>query len=205
MSDILNADKALVIPSGNGTNSPIVLDMRNIYKTEARLFEIQSLTKAKSSEFLYVVIQALSETKRHMATINLELLRAKQELRKVRAIIILDEVPEVLKAMGGTSSKSPMGSEDFRESLVNKSQQYQVVTDRVYQINASLEIMEAKAESFKMSYFVAMNVARGVDVAANISGGVDGEDPGSYSEQEKAQNFVNKVNKPTNGFGNAKF
>lgn len=209
---ILGVDKALVVPAGNGTDKPTVLDMSGIVKASARLIELQSVTRMKAGELLYTFISAWRDAKRYMAAVSRQLTRAKRRVKEVRAIVVLDKVPDELTRRGLASARSPAGSEDLRDSVVARDPEYQAASDIVEQLAAIVECLDIEAETFKMAYF---SINKLIDPhertnSSATSGGTGEDDVGAFTQDEKVEEFVNKhaaVNPKNydNGFGAPKF
>jgi hypothetical protein len=205
MAELLLSADALVVPSSTGR--PHTFDMRKIHKAESRLVEMNGITKAKAGELLYTVIDAFGDAKDYHATLKGEFGRCKQKLRSVRGVIVLDKAPDELKAKGLSSARSPAGSEDLRDSVVNTNTDYMFWADVLAQVEVASDRMEAKVEKLKMAYYAISDLIKGPDVRRDTSGGVGDDAPGSLSRSEQTQQFVEeqatKKNYPK-GFGAAK-
>lgn len=203
MSDLILNEDALVVPKVGG--APVVFDMRKIHRAEARLCELASITRPKAGELLHTFIDAWGDARDYLATLRGEFGRAKQKLRSVRGAIVLDEAAETLKAKGLASSRSPAGSEDLRDAVVNTSKSYLEATDLLAQIEAAVETMDGKTEKLKMAYFAVNKLIDGPAPNRDLSGGAGDDDPGSMSRHEKVEQFVKdtarSAGKYTGGFG----
>jgi hypothetical protein len=196
---ILGADMALMFPSGNGLDKDVVLDLRTVYKAEARLIELQAVTRVKAGELLHCFITAWKEAREHLARANKQLVVAKRRLKEVRAEVVLDRALDVLKEKGLVSSRSPSGSEDLREAVVVTSKAYQGASERVEAIGAVAELLEIKAETFKMAYFAVNKLLDPMDrTGAATSGGAGNDDVGTFTEAERVEDFVSKQSAPLN-------
>ncbi len=191
MSEILLSADALTVPRAQGQG--LILDMRRIHRAEARLFELQSVTRAKAGELLHCFIEAFSEAKANLAQLRGEYGRAKQLTRRVRGRIVLDRAIEVLKARGLVRAASPAGSEDLRDSVVEDDPEYVEAFDRFCQVEAAMEHMEGKVETIKMAYFSVSELIKGTDLTRrDTSGGVGDDDPGSFTRTEKIKQFIDQ-------------
>ena len=192
MSDLLLSADALIIPSSEGR--AITLDMRKVHKAESRLVELNGITKAKAGELLYCFIEAFGEAKDHLATLRGEYGRAKQRVRRARGVIVLDKAADKLKDKGLARAAAPAGSEDMRDACVDTDEIYQKVHDQFCQVEAAVESMEGKVEKLKMAYYSVGELIKGPDFARrDTSGGAGDEEPGSYTQREKIQRFVEEV------------
>jgi len=191
---VLSAKQALVVPRADGS-APYVFDMRPIFKAEARLVELQGITKFKANELVVAFINACDESKKFLSILNGELLRAKEQLKYVRGIVVLDRAVDVLKSKGlvSSSSKSPAGSEDLRDAVVHTDKEYKEAVDRLAQVTAAAEYMDGKVEKMRMAYFCANAANKDLrEVTRDTSGGTGEEEVGAFTSQEKMERFVNE-------------
>lgn len=191
MSELLLSHEAMTVPSAKG--KPHVFDMRRIHKAEARLIELANVTRLKAGELLYVVIDAFGDARNHLATLKMEFGASKQRLRTVRGIIVLDRVQDALKVKGLASARSPAGSEDLRDAIVNTDPEYLETADKLNQVEAAMEHMEGKVKKLEMAYFAINSLTKTQDAKKDTSGGVGDDDPGAMTQTEKVQQFVNSV------------
>lgn len=214
MSDlILGANEALVFPSGNGIDAPVALDLRTVFRAETRLIELQAVTRAKAGELLHTFIEAWKEARTAQARASNQCVVAKRRLKEIRAEVVLDRALDILKDKGLVSTRSPSGSEDLREAVVVRDRSYQAASERLEQIQAVVELMEIKAETFKMAYFAVNKLVDPVDRTSGsaTSGGTGTDEPGAFTDEERVREFVNKQSAPLNpkaytgtGFGSPK-
>jgi hypothetical protein len=192
MSDVLLLSRdALTVPSSKG--KPHVFDMRRIHKAEGRLIELANVTRLKAGELLYAVIDAFGEARNHLAVLRMEFGASKQKLRTIRGIIVLDRVQEVLKVKGLANTRSPAGSEDLRDGVVNTDPDYLEAADNLSQVEAAMEHMEGKVKKLEMAYFAINSLTKNQDAKKDTSGGVGDDNPGAFTQQEKVERFVNSV------------
>lgn len=209
MGEILDPKQALQFPAGDG-GQDVVLDLRDMYTAKARLVELQAITRLKAGELLHTFIRAWSDTAKMAKLAERHLTRAKRKLKEVRAVVILDRVPDKLKERGWSTARSPVGSEDIRDSVVAIDADYQKASDRLEQIQAAVAFLDIEAETFKMAYF---SINKLIDpherVQNDTSGGLGESEPGAMTDSEKVEEFVTKhsIVKTQNyraGFGPAK-
>jgi hypothetical protein len=199
---VLESDKALVFPSGSDASKHVVLDMTDVYRAEVRLVELKGVNRQRAGELVYTFIEAWDRAKQYLSTASIELLRAKQRVRNIRAAIVLDSSIEVLKKKELVSSRSPAGSEDLRESVVNSDPQFQEATERVYQIQAVVEILDSQVEKFRMAYFSINKLLDPYQPPPSISGGTGLDDVGAMTETEKVRDFT-ETRSNTKSYGSA--
>lgn len=151
MSDMLETRREIVVPRGNGTGG-IVLDMTNVYIAEGRIQEVAFVTPHKAPELLSTFNVTFLELTRHITKLDYERNVAKRVANKMRAIILLDRVPAILKERGLATAKSPAGSEDLRQAILDIDEPYQTACDRVDQITAIMKLLQGKLTSIEMAY-----------------------------------------------------
>jgi hypothetical protein len=207
---ILGADKALVVPRGSGNGKPLVFNLTGVFKAESRLIELQAVTRLKAGELTHAFLTAWRDASTYCKEVKAEFVRGKRAVREARAVVVLDRVQDVLKDKGLSSARSPAGSEDLRDSVVALDKDYQAAAERLEEIEAAMDYLEIKAETFKMAYFSVDKLLDPSDkTKREFSGGAGTDDPGALTEDEKLDEFVAKVstnNKQyqTSGFGPAK-
>lgn len=199
MSDIVLSQDTCVLPPVRPGDKPIVCDMRRVNRARSRLFELASLTTAKAGELLATFIEAWGDARRYATTAQREFSRAKQRLREVRATVVLDKAPDELKRRGLASTRSPAGSEDLRDGVVNSDPDYQRAADLVAYAEALAQYLGDIAEELKMAYFTANKLVdpRG-DARRETSGGTGDDEPGALTETERAEAFVRKHSNQNN-------
>lgn len=200
MSELLLSAEALVVPVRPGSK-PLALDMRKIHKAEARLVELNGLTREKAGELIYTFVDAWDDARSKLTAITFEYALAKQHLRSIKALVILDRAADVLKEKGVKSS------EDTRTAVVDTDKDYQTAYDLLQQIEAARQSMEDKAEKLKMAYFSVHKLIEPFQAKKSFSGGAD-DDPTEETPGERVQKFISENTKPQNyvkGFGGAKY
>lgn len=205
-SELIMRDDALVVPSVSG--QPLVIDMRRIHKAEARLVELQSVTKAKAGELFHCFIEAFGDARKSAAQLRGEYGKVKQRTRQVRGEVVLTRAVDKLKERGLVSVRSPAGSEDMRDAVVENDAAYIKIFDQFCQVEAVLEDMEGRVEKLKMAYYAISELIKGTDLSKrDVSGGVGDDDPGAQTRKEKLNDFVNQHSSDDNatyeefGFG----
>lgn len=208
MSDfILGANEALVFPSGNGKDAPVVIDLRTVFAANARLHELNNVTRTKGGDLLRTFIEAYRDARLAAGRAQAQLIIAKRKVKEAKAEVILDRAVEALKAKGYITPRSPSGSEDLRDSVVTRDVTYQGVVERMEKIEAAVTFMGDWVEVMKMAYFAVNKLIDPVEKQTSLSGGTGTDEPGAFTESERVTEFVQKqtVSKPQNyagtGFG----
>lgn len=148
----------LVVPRGLPGIDPLKLNVGSILEVESRIQEIAIVTPVKAPELISAFNKAFSEITEMIAKVRYEYRVAEANVDKVRAICIIDRVPQILQEKGLTSAKSPMGSEDVRSSILALDTEYQAAQERVIQIQCMLEFLEGKAKAIDKAYMAVKAV-----------------------------------------------
>lgn len=190
MSQLYLSTEVLVIPTVDGKGATV--DMKNIHKARARIHELAAMTRAKAGEFLAMLIRASREARDGRGLVKVHFGAWKKKLRKIRGEVILDRGPEKLKEKGLASTRSPAGSEDLRNALVDTDEKYDEAQDNLLKVEAALDHLENTVEELSMAYFSAQALIKGFEPSRSTSGGVGDDNPGELSEVERAQEFTKK-------------
>lgn len=192
MSELYLSADVLVVPSVHDDTKPLSLDMKTIHKAEARIHELAFITKAKAGEFVAFMTQAHREARDHRAEVKREWGRWKQRLKTLRGLVVLDRAPTILKQKELASSRSPAGSEDLRDSVVNTDAEYIRAVDKTLQVEAAFDLLDTKVETLRMAYFSAHALTKDFESKRDLSGSAMSDDPAAPDQVEVVQNFVNK-------------
>lgn len=138
------------IPSLSG--SIIQIDLSDILKTERRIHEVALVTGQKAPELLAAFNVAYSDLSDHIARMHLELIGSKRETERRRSVLLLDIVPTELQKRNLTNGRSPTGSEDLRNAVINQDEEYIKLADRVDQITAYIQLLSDKRRSIEHAY-----------------------------------------------------
>lgn len=142
----------LVVPRGLPDLSPLRLDLGEINTVESRIQEVAFTNPVKAPELLAVFNKAYSDLVGIISSVEYEFQMAKKHANEVRAIILIDKVPGILKEKGLSSAKSPTGSEDMRQAILDMDKDYSAAQDKVIQLKCILSLLEGKQKSIDMAY-----------------------------------------------------
>ena len=146
---LLQTETAIVCPT---VGQPIVIDLSGVYRIERRIQEIAFVTSAKAPELLATFNEAYLYLHKYVTLLKYELVRATREANKVKSVILLDRVPQILESKGLTNGKSKAGSEDLRNAILDQDEEYQNALDKTQQIRCIIELLTGKLEGFEMGY-----------------------------------------------------
>ena len=146
-----NSTQMIIAPT-DPSGSTISLDLGPIYRAEARVAEVQAVTLAKAPELLSVFNKAYLDLSKMIRYLEGEYLRALRIAKKRRSVIILDEAREILVAKGLATTRSPGGSADLREALLDGDDEYQLLQERAETIQVYRELLNDKRKGIEMAY-----------------------------------------------------
>jgi hypothetical protein len=176
------------VPSGTPGSGMLELDLTEVVKLESRKDEVASVTKTKSAELLRAMEKGYSALSRYLPKVQLELTRAKSAADERKAVVLLDEVPEILKAKGLARASQPGGSVDQREAILALDKEHQALRETVAQLDALYELLRGKQKGFEMAYHSIKKLYGDADrygTSAGTYGGI--QDGVGAGEEESAQ------------------
>ena len=153
----LTPDGALVVPNGTAGRKPLCFDLRSIVKAETRLFEVQSVTRAKSAELLHTYNDAWGNARKIVATLLEHLDTAKHRIKELQSVLILDKIPELAKAKGLKETA------DVREALLYTQPDFLKLCETRDKIVAAERHMTVKVDQFERAYFTVQTIVKGAD------------------------------------------
>jgi len=150
MSDqLLYTNTEIVCPiNGKGT----VIDLLKVYETEGRIQEVAFVTPAKAPELLARFNESYLYLHKHISLLEYELIRSTREANKLKAVILLDNVPKILEQKGLVSGKSKSGSEDLRNAILDQDEKYQDALDETQKIKCIIELLKGKMKGVEMAF-----------------------------------------------------
>lgn len=128
------------------------IDLSSIYKAESRLHEVGFITPQKAPELISLFLSAHHDLKKLATDVLYKRLKAKRRADTIRGIILLDKVPGILTARGLASSRSPLGSEDVRDAILNTDSEYTQSLDTFDALTAVEELLDGKTMTMAMAY-----------------------------------------------------
>jgi hypothetical protein len=128
-----------IVPK-EGEYSTLSLSMTRILKAEKRGEEIAFVTPGKASELLATFNRAYLDASEFYARTKLEYNRAEDALNKVRAEILIDKMPDLLR------EKKIGSSADIRQAFIEADPAYQDAKEKMDFIGAMLEYLRAKSK-----------------------------------------------------------
>lgn len=192
---LFKPSETILCPRGNGQGDPIVIDMRAIIKTQNRIIEVQSVTPQKAPELLTSFNITWRDLHQHITFLTKEELDAERTLNRVRAGILLDEVPDLLKTRGLKDTESN------RNAIIHRDDRYEAAADRVAQIHSIVEGLKGMLKATEMAYTSVKKILG--ESAYNFLNRTD-----AHYGEDVAQRPVGEVSpdeRPAQGFGKPRY
>jgi hypothetical protein len=151
----------IVCPAGKPGGNTTIVDLKEIGKAESRIQDVRIANTGNAAELLSCFTLAWKDLHQHVVLLIKEKNDAVRHADRVRARIILDEAPNVLKLKGLLSARSPAGSEDLREAVLAQSDEYQETLERIDYITAVIELLKGKLNAFDMAFTSVKKILSG--------------------------------------------
>jgi len=146
--NIENSELTYEVANGN----TLVVNLLDLNLALSRIGEIQGVTKLKAPELLSTFNKAWRDAAESIAVARVARIQAQRAADRVRAILLLDKIPTILKEKGLTSPRSPGGSEDLRQAALDIDEEYQKALEIGDKIDCVVELLRGKQKSVEMAY-----------------------------------------------------
>lgn len=144
--------KLLVCPSGVKGGALIKFELGTVLDAESRLGEVARVTPGSAPSLLAAFNQGYLDLGRMMARLKMEHGKAVRTANRRKSQVILDVAPKLLLEKGLINSRSPAGSQDLREAVLDQDDEYQAHMDRVDMIAAVHADLHNRQKSVEMAY-----------------------------------------------------
>lgn len=134
---------AIVVATKAG---PLTLDLVRIKQAEARAIEVASVTPTKAPELLATFNQAYLDASNAFSRLRYERDCAEAKVNQIKAEILLDKIPGILKAKGVSSSA------DVRQAIIELDAGYQEALDNLSQLEAMVEFVKGKMKFLENAF-----------------------------------------------------
>jgi len=148
---MINKEGMIVCPRPRGA-PPMLIDLLKIKTLETRIEEIARVNLLRAPELLSTFNKIFMELSESIATLEYEKNKAQRDAQLRRSVVTLDEMPKVLRAKGLATDRSPTGSADTREAVLDQDAEYQNALELVEQISAVNKLLKDKRDGFVMAY-----------------------------------------------------
>lgn len=142
----------LIVPRARDGQEPLSLDLTEIRQAERRLGEVAMTNAVRAPELLALYNGAYLMVRRYINLLEYEENVAERRLEEVRAIFIVDKLPELLAAKGLATSRSPLGSEDIRTAFLALDPEYKRMQEMLSTIKAYSALLKTMETGFENAY-----------------------------------------------------
>jgi hypothetical protein len=140
------------IPRALDGVEPLQLDMTSVHIATARIAEIASVNIHKAPELLATFNVAYLDTSRFIALVEYEYAMATSRLAGIKSVILLDRMVDILREKGLSTPKSPLGSEDIRQAVMDADPEYKRVSELTYNLKCYIAMLQDNKKSLEMAY-----------------------------------------------------
>lgn len=142
----------LQIPRALVTQPPLSVSVSTLYRAEGRIHEVAYVTVGKAPELLACLNEAWAEAAKALALVEREHVLAKRESDRIRSVVLMDRVQDVLRAKGLATAKNVVGSADLRQAVLDADEEYRTALDRVTTIKCFYELIKGKQKAVEMAF-----------------------------------------------------
>lgn len=167
-------------------DTPLEIDLKAILVAEIRQDEVAIVTPGKAPELLSEFNRSWRELHGLYTQLTVEKNKADKVVEQRRAVLILEEVPKVLKEKGLQSN------ETNREAVISLDEAYQKAQDVSDQIEAIIEYIKGKMKSFDNAFTSVKKI-------------LGGSDYNRYRNEHLSGTTENTSAPQVKGFGKAKY
>lgn len=186
----------LVVPSGSMLEADLTIDLAAILRSEIRQDEVANVTPIKAGELLAEFNRSWRDIHSVISRLEAEKNKAEKEANKRKGILLLEEIPRILKDKGITSTA------DTRQAVIDTDGEYEILTDRFDQLRAAIFYLKGKLESFENAFTSTKKIlGESTFNYGNMGGGPKG-DTHSKGDPSLLKPALAPV---AAGFGNARF
>ncbi len=128
------------------------IDFSFLVDGERRIDEVAIATKFKGSELMNLFNQAHLAAQKARSTLYARVQALEVTCDALAATIALEKAPAYLKERGLVSARSPGGSEDQRQAVVNSDPDYIAMRKRILNLKAGVEEYSIRARSMERCF-----------------------------------------------------
>jgi hypothetical protein len=141
-----NEDSIIVAPGGGPSSPGIPIDLAQWARLEQRIDEIATVTPTKAPELLGTFNRAALELDRLANSLELECQVAQREADKIRAVILLDKMPQILE------QKKLASSEQIRKAILSLDPELDAAMEKVELLKAMTKMIRGKYDAFERAF-----------------------------------------------------
>lgn len=124
------------IPTFSESSKEYTVDLSELSIAESSFPQIELVNPRTAGTLLTVFIKAISALNKAKARIQKEIAIGEKLKKRRKSVILLDEATTILKEKGLTNGKSPSGSADLREAIVETDAKYSEIEDKLGELQA---------------------------------------------------------------------
>ena len=128
------------------------LDLTMVYAAERRIPEIQLVKRETAGGLLAELMQGYGQANQAFALVIKLLTDTENAVKRRRAMLLLDVVPDKLREKGLATTKNPTGSEDLRNAIIEQDEEYAELQDRKGLLDATRLLIDGKRKNLDMAY-----------------------------------------------------
>jgi len=147
--------KILTVPRAQPGLEPMRLDLTELQLAESRTKELAYVNKETAQELMYMFNHAYAKVHEMLVSVRYEFEQAQTYAARRKAIVLLDIAPNILKEKGLLSSRSPAGSEDLRQSVLDIDAEYFDYQQKINALKALYQYLQGKTEALERNYYAA--------------------------------------------------
>jgi hypothetical protein len=186
------------VPAGNETKPDLVIDLAAIQVSEARQSEVATVTPVKAGELLAEYNRSWAQLHELTTRLEVEKNRAKRAVDQRKAVLLLDDIPRILKEKGVASAA------DTRQAVIDRDEAYVRLSERLEAIEAVIALLKGKAKSFENAYTSVKKIMG--DDAYNMADHKNNRLSGNtYVPAQTAKTEVTPGRPARAGFGKARY
>jgi len=153
---MIESSGSMILPRGSlQSKAPLVLEMSRVYEAEGRLQDLAAILPGTAAEFMSVMNGAAHLTTNHIAAVTQEVILAKRECDRRKAVVVLEEMPKKFASMKESGMKP---NEDSREAILALDEQYSNLKDRLDCLMAAGAHLENKVKTFIRAFNAAKSI-----------------------------------------------
>lgn len=169
------------------------LDLTLLDEAERRLDEVAIVTKLKAPELLNLFNYGHLTAQKARARFSQRLTAVTIAQEALAADIALNKAPEILKAKGLATARSPGGSEDLRKNVIAADPEYQAISRRVNDLKNGLDLFTIRARACERAFSAVKAIYGERDLPnPNLAGGGEtrrGSPPASVPDEGAPTGF----------------
>lgn len=132
--------------------APEQVEASNMYKALARGVEVGMCTPVKAPELLACFSQAFGEANALLSKLDLQKNLTEEAIRKRRAVLVLDEMADIVAAKGHATAKSPTGTAEIKEAVVDGDEELSKLRQTLIFLKCLESLWSGHRRKFEMDH-----------------------------------------------------